>query len=385
MVWCNSLYLEVEKMGLEKIKFIIRKNKTLTAITKPVYRCIYEASQKPAIKKSYLEFKNSLEEDFKREGDVIWYLCVPTHNNLGDQAQKLCIINWFNENYPNQKVVRVVTDSLRYRDSLALLKKYVRENDIFFFQSGYTFDGFHKDEEVHKLICDNFANKVIFLPQTILYKSKKKEEEMVSSISNHQKTLLLARDKQSYETALNLYKNTKIMLYPDIVTTLIGKYKPADHKEGILFCIRNDGEKLYSDREINSLMQKLSKYKIEKTDTNIEELSNLENDEVLRMKLESTIEKYSRYKLIVTDRYHGTIISLIAGTPVIILKTNDHKVTTGADWFKNDCKEYVHVAQSLEEVPGKVEEIMNMELNPIKASFKEEYYDKLKGVINGIN
>ena len=62
------------------------------------------------------------------------------------------------------------------------------------------------------------------------------------------------------------------------------------------------------------------------------------------------IERYSHYKLIVTDRYHGTIFSLVAGTPVIIIKTTDHKVITGAEWFKGLYDKYVYVANTLDDV-----------------------------------
>lgn len=51
----------------------------------------------------------------------------------------------------------------------------------------------------------------------------------------------------------------------------------------------------------------------------------------------------SHYKVVITDRYHGTIFSLIANTPVIIIKSTDHKVTTGADWFKGIYDDYVYV------------------------------------------
>ncbi len=54
-------------------------------------------------------------------------------------------------------------------------------------------------------------------------------------------------------------------------------------------------------------------------------------------------------KLIITDRYHGTILSLVAGTPVIVIKTTDHKVTTGAEWFRGVYDDYVYLAESLQQ------------------------------------
>ena len=40
---------------------------------------------------------------------------------------------------------------------------------------------------------------------------------------------------------------------------------------------------------------------------------------------------------------------MIANTPVIILKTTDHKVVTGADWFEGVYEDYVYVVNDLEE------------------------------------
>ena len=81
----------------------------------------------------------------------------------------------------------------------------------------------------------------------------------------------------------------------------------------------------------------------------------------------------------ITDRYHGTIFSLCAGTPVIIIKTTDHKVTTGADWFKGVYDDYVFVASNLDDAYIIAKELLRKDCNyTLIPYFKTNYYDKLK-------
>lgn len=95
----------------------------------------------------------------------------------------------------------------------------------------------------------------------------------------------------------------------------------------------------------------------------------------------SEIESYSHFDVTITDRYHGTIFSLCAGTPVVIIKTTDHKVITGADWFKDIYDDYVYVAKDLEDAIRISQKILKSNLaHTLRPYFKTEYYDKLKSL-----
>lgn len=101
--------------------------------------------------------------------------------------------------------------------------------------------------------------------------------------------------------------------------------------------------------------------------------------------IENAIEKFSRYNVIITDRYHGTIFSLAAGTPVIIIKSNDHKVVTGADWFKGIYDDYVFVAKDLNEAKDLCIKLLNTQLShKMKPYFSEHYYEKLKEIFSNL-
>jgi hydroxyethylthiazole kinase-like uncharacterized protein yjeF len=121
-----------------------------------------------------------------------------------------------------------------------------------------------------------------------------------------------------------------VQLYPDIVTTLIGSMPNTSERDGVLLCIRNDSEKKYTDDEIKQLKNKLQEAGLfcEVADTN----SNLPLKELIAnfsSELEKTLDFFARHKVVITDRYHGTIFSMISNTPVIVIATNDHKVKTG--------------------------------------------------------
>ncbi len=146
-------------------------------------------------------------------------------------------------------------------------------------------------------------------------------------------------------------------------------------------CVRNDVEKLYSFQEISLFKEKLQKIaKVSLSDTNSETKENSLKE--YWKKIEETIDDYAQYQVIITDRYHGTIFALIANTPVIILKTTDHKVVTGADWFEGVYEDYVYVVNDLEEASQVAQQIVTgFEYRKLPSYFKEKYYDRLKDII----
>jgi exopolysaccharide biosynthesis predicted pyruvyltransferase EpsI len=216
------------------------------------------------------------------------------------------------------------------------------------------------------------------LPQTI-YFQKEENKKRTSYIYNGMKNMLfLARDRVSYGMAKEMFPDIPVRQFPDIVTTLIGNYSFNNERDGVLLCCRDDGEKFYSDEELQGLINKLEKtsrvYKTDTTKTGKKD-DIVENAEKYILE---EIESYSHYKVIITDRYHGTIFSLVAGTPVVIIKTTDHKVITGAEWFKGVYDSHVFVAENLEdayEIAKKVIETGSS--HTLQPYFEKEYYDKL--------
>lgn len=359
-----------------KIKLLMKYPNLYTLIRK-----IYTPFRNIKIRKKvgYYSKKGLLKlEQVNESSNNIFYFGVPIHTNLGDLAQYYCIKRWLKENYKEFDIYEFETYSTYSNKFINMLEKKMNANSIIVFQSGYCTKENHLDHKMHRKIVKKFYNsKIVFFPQTINFFDKNeliKTSKIFNKCSN---LIFLARDKKSYQIAKDNFSNAQVMQFPDIVTTLIGNWKVnKSKKEGLLLCLRNDGEKKFDNKlYYNDELLKIYT-KIEECDTN----SKYEYDYTIK-NLESVlkefIDKLSKYKLIITDRYHGTIFSIISNTMVIVVPTNDHKVKTGVDWF-DGIYDTVILKNSPEEA---IKEAIKLnDIKPInnKSYFKEEYYDLLK-------
>lgn len=359
---------------MKNIKKFILENRILSSIIVPIWHFPHQVCLGISTKKKLLSLEPGVARAF--------YLGIPVHNNLGDLAQGMCIRSWLKKHYPERRIVEIETNALVNTpfSMLGLLKKVYRAGDIIVFQSGYTTTdlGGYADA-MHRAVMQSIPDAdFLMLPQTIYFRSEENRKRTSDIYDNMKHMLFLARDKVSEEVALQMFPHIPVKLYPDIVTTLIGKYKFNYNRQGVLFCCRNDGEKFYSDQEIAELENRCKVIgNVSRTDTTKdvppkELVHNAENY------IKKEIDYYAHFKVMITDRYHGTILALAAGTPVIIIKTNDHKVTTGAQWFSGIYDDYVHVADTLEDAFIKAEEISNKQLSyELEDYFEKKYYDNL--------
>lgn len=114
---------------------------------------------------------NELLDRIKNAREVssphVWYFCVPTHSNLGDQARRLVIERWLARSYPDHFVVRVPSASIRGNVSRALraMRPLVGPDDLMIMQSGHTMGAFHPDDLVHRVISRAFPEtRIVFFP-----------------------------------------------------------------------------------------------------------------------------------------------------------------------------------------------------------------------------
>ena len=307
----------------------------------------------------------------------------PGHCNMGDQAQTYCIQKWLNANYPNYGIMTFTLSKSTER-VYTLLRRFIRKNDLLICHSGYHITDLYNERLPYMELAKRFKDhKIVVFPQTVFFKDKKKLQETADVFNNHGHLLLMCRDKVSYEEAKQHFTLCKLMLMPDIVTSLIGTMHFEEKREGVLFCMRNDIEAFYSKESIEELRKKFISVKTDLTDTTLSELGVdfvIHNRESILFDL---FRKYSRYKVAITDRYHGTIFSLIAGTPVIVLGSTDHKLSSGVQWFPKEFSDYVSFANNLDDAYRKAMVILNRNdmsyfLSPY---FKENYYDNLKSQI----
>ena len=307
----------------------------------------------------------------------------PYHKNMGDQAQTYCIQKWLKKNYPEYGLM-----IFTLRDSservYKLLRRFIRKEDLLICHSGYHITDLYDERLPYMELAKRFKDhRIVVFPQTVFFNDETKLLENARVFNEHGNLLLMCRDQVSYEEAKKHFNACKIMLMPDIVTTLIGEYKFDGERDGVLFCMRNDKEAFYSKEKIDGLRIRFFGVHTEMTDTTLSDLEVnyiLQNRESILMRM---FQEYSQYKVVITDRYHGTIFSLIAGTPVVVLGSTDHKLSSGVQWFPKEFSDYVSFANNLEDAYQKA--MYSIQRNDLTYTlppyFKEKYYDNLKSEI----
>lgn len=320
---------------------------------------------------------------FARTHKCIFVFGSPSHSNLGDNAQTLCIAELLKREFPDY-TVRFFTDgylaSARFK-IIPYLSWICRKDAMVMLHSGYHMtDLYMRVELLNRYAVQSFKDRpILAFPQTIFYQTEnelKKAEEIYNS---HPNLTVMCRDEVSYAFAQVHFHKCKLLLMPDIVTTMIGKYDFNENRSGILLCKRNDKESKFSADEVNALITRLEKFgKVDVTDTTVPDSWATINKD-LKKYLENVWREYSKYKVIVTDRYHGTIFSLIANTPVVVIPSTDHKLSSGVKWFPESFKDYVRFAPTFDDVEREVSSIVNdLHLNHrLPPYFSEKYYDGL--------
>ena len=131
-----SIKLFINKKEIKKVLYPLA----------PLYRLMINSL-------SFLRFKKIFNINRKRLLNVkisspkVWYFCVPTHPNLGDQAQACCINKWLSENFTDMEIIEILHNGSIYYDNcftdkfdnriFELIKDKISEKDLIFFQSGY--------------------------------------------------------------------------------------------------------------------------------------------------------------------------------------------------------------------------------------------------------
>ena len=280
---------------------------------------------------------------------------APIHNNYGDDAILISTQEFLKTYFPhNKQIIIYFREVLNYE---RLIKYIVNENDIIIINGGGYFGlNEHIIKEHVKIVKIFHNNHIIFFPCSIFYNEKKKDEykEYLKIFNNHTDLTLFTRDNISYQTALSLFRTKNIYNVPDIVTRLnLNFLKKNNRREGVLLILRKD-ELLLTNQNRAYIKYLVSKYfnnNIVEKDSNGYYLfpgNNRKNQTY------TFINDLAKRQLVITERLHGSIFSLITATPCIVFGNNYHKVESSYNsWFKKF--EYIIFIKQ-DEIQTKLEE-----------------------------
>ncbi len=275
----------------------------------------------------------------------IFVMGTPSHGNLGDQAIVAGELLTLKSFFPDHAIIDIPYDYLT--GDLGELfwglgfDKLVRATGTIFMHGGGNLGNLWLNEEAlrRKLIEKFPSNKIVIFPQSIHFTNDdagRKELETSARIYNaHPDLHLMTRDENSFNLAQRIFPAVNKYLLPDAVTVMHGALDNVDVKrEGVLFVLRKDKEKVRDDRKIKLLQAAFDKAHIPYavTDTVIADKINAFNRDA---KLRDIFNRIRRSKLVITDRFHGVIFAFITRTPVLAFKSFDTKISSGIKWFKD--------------------------------------------------
>lgn len=283
--------------------------------------------------------KCSREHMFERTGKKrLFLLGTPVHGNLGDQAIAYAESIFLTQNFSDYELIELDEDkTLEY---LLYLKKIVCNMDIIMLHGGGNMGtNYYYQEKERQIIIRNFPqNKIIIFPQTIDYGSSEKDKRALRHsckvYRSHKDLTIAAREKKSFHRMERVYSSARVLLMPDIVLSLKIDNTSVRQREKVLLCMRSDVEKAVSDHDKKYITDKLKErgLKIEKSDTVVPNDISVEEREG---ELQKKWREFMESRLVVTDRLHGMIFSVITGTPCIAFNNSNQKVRNCYEWISS--------------------------------------------------
>lgn len=262
----------------------------------------------------------------------IYLFGIPVHGNLGDQAILISELKFLNDNFKDHKIILVESNIVL--KSNTLLKKIIGKSLILVSGGGFLGSLWMEEEKMFRKTIQNFSNNtIIVLPQTIYFSNDDYGLKILNDskkiYSSHKNLYICCREIYSHDFMKKEFENCSTLLIPDMVLKLNGTIN-KNYEDRILFCIRRDKEKVeYNFKELESY---LNDYAFDYTDMVIDKNIYWFNRNKI---ITSKIEQFSRYKLVITDRLHGMIFSLLAGTPCLVYENKSYKIKGVYKWINH--------------------------------------------------
>lgn len=326
--------------------------------------------------------------NFKLENieKIRFIICnTPSHNNYGDEAILMATKEFLKHYFPKYTQIEIyINESLQ---NIRLIKYIINENDIIIMNGGGYFGLYEPVIKGQANIVNSFPNNhIIFFPCSILYNSQNsyKYNKYIDIFNNNKNLVLFTRDNKSFNIAINNFKNITIYNSPDIATRLnLNFLEKIENRDGIMLILRKDELLLTNENRkfIRDLAKKYFGNKVFEKDSNafIIPLGSNRKNETFKF-----IDDISKKKLIITDRLHGMIFSIITSTPCIIFGNNYHKIESSYySWFKNiEYADFINKNEIEIKLESSINKLMNLK-NITKYDHKmfNKYYLFLKHII----
>jgi pyruvyl transferase EpsI len=305
----------------------------------------------------------ALRRLLRQQWPCVCLLNTPRHGNLGDQAIALGELLYCKDH----SIPLFEFSETQLYCMLHFLRPLFRwllskDITIYIHGGGNLGDLYPWVEAIRRDLLRTFPHhKICILPQSFYVESAASGQAMAAIYDACDDLTIHLRDEISFGLAQTYFTRCKLHLTPDAATYLQGRFPiGASSKPPVdLLCLkRSDKENHYDAASFEAVIRELEKtWRVERSDTVSPHepclLGKRRRAGAVRRKLQDC----ARARVVVTDRFHGMVFAVLAGTPCVVLRSLDHKIVAGARWFTGTAQ--VQLIDSLEALPGAVRAAMH--------------------------
>ena len=293
------------------------------------------------------------------------------YGNIGDLAITAAQRGFIAQALPDHQLVPVPISTTR--EVIRSIRKQIASGDLVTIVGGGNMGSLYPDiEELRQLVIRTFPkNRIVCFPQSLDWNDSAASGEALARIvriyARHPDLHVFARESVSRDKLRSLFAahpNVHVGYVPDVVLSAraaqLGFGGPST-PSGILLCMRDDRERALEASQHAQLRALLeaSGEAITVTDTHAGG-ARLDAAHCAKL-LADKLAQFSAARLVVTDRLHGMILALVAGTPCLVLPNANHKIRqTWQDWLQDVPQLRFVEPEGLAELPAMLESLLSV-------------------------
>lgn len=293
----------------------------------------------------FKEYKSVCNKTKKKR---VFFLMTPLYKNYGDHLIAYSEALILNSICDSREIIEVPCE-----DCMALRKRFgklVRAGDVVIITGGgYAGDLWPGMEEAFEDLLSGMRSdtQVVILPQSIYYENMVfSDTKLCKLINRFSRCILMCRERRTFEYVMDgVGNNIQVYLYPDMGLFVSSKMLGYTPKQQIgntaSVCMRKDCESLQSPTLIHQINDSLISRGLGISSIDTHDPCGVIWPNERKRELCKLVQRFGSSSIVLTNRLHGMILAVIAGTPCVVFDNVSGKVSGVAEWLGADYPVFV--------------------------------------------